>query len=313
MPATAPTPARHPLTGARLLAWRSALLAGGGHPADLDWLLDLEGGVPWRQLQQLRLEPGRPVSLRCSLARLSRLWHRHRHGHEPLQYLVGVCPWRDLELAVAPGVLIPRQETELLPDLARAAFADGLPPAPAPRRWADLGTGSGCLALALALAWPHSHGHAVDCSPEALAQAAANLERAGLGERVTLALGSWWDPLPADGDGLDLVVSNPPYIPSALVDRLDPVVRLHEPRLALDGGPDGLAAIRAIAAGAPRFLAPGGWLLLEHHHDQAGAVRHLLASVGLEAVGSLRDLEGRERFARARRPVVPARSSRSRS
>lgn len=313
MPAAVPTPARHRLTGARLLAWRSALLARGGQPADLDWLLDLEGGLSWRELQHLRLEPARPVSLRCSLPRLTRLWNRHRHGHEPLQYLVGVCPWRDLELAVAPGVLIPRQETELLPDLARAAFADGSPSAPSPRRWADLGTGSGCLAMALAQAWPHSRGFAVDCCPHALAQAAVNLERAGLGQRVTLALGSWYDPLPADGERLDLVVSNPPYIPSALVEQLDPVVRLHEPRLALDGGPDGLAALRCIAAGARRFLAPGGWLLLEHHHDQAIAVRALLLEAGLEAVESRRDLEGRERFARARCPAVPPAPSRSRS
>jgi release factor glutamine methyltransferase len=98
-------------------------------------------------------------------------------------------------------------------------------------------------------------------------------------------------------------VSNPPYIPTGEIQGLDPVVRLHEPRLALDGGADGLGAIRAIAVEAPRALAPGGWLLLEHHHDQAEAVRFLLRSAGLQDVESRQDLEGHRRFVQARRPL----------
>ena len=283
------------LTGAELLAWRRGQLERGGAPADLDWLLDLAGGVDWQQLQALRLHPGQPVPLHRSLAELEQLWQRHLRSQEPLQYLVGLCPWRDLELAVAPGVLIPRAETELLVELA-SRCCGGDPP----RLWADLGTGSGCLAVVLARLWPDSQGLAVDLSPEALAQAGANLAAHGLGERVTCRQGSWWEPLADQAGALDLVVANPPYIPTAVWQELEPVVRNHEPALALDGGVDGLDAIRAIAAGAGRCLSPGGWLLLEHHHDQSPAVLALLEQAGLTEPRAHADLEGKLRFAAAR-------------
>lgn len=167
--------------------------------------------------------------------------------------------------------------------------------------WADLGTGSGCVALALARALPGARGLAVDRSEQALAQAAHNLTRYGLEKRVNLRQGDWWRGLEPWWGQIDLVVANPPYIPSALIPGLDSVVRDHEPGLALDGGIDGLEAIRAIAAGARRALAPGGVLLLEHHHDQSPAVLELLAQVGLEAVSAHPDLQGTLRFARAHR------------
>jgi release factor glutamine methyltransferase len=226
------------------------------------------------------------------------LWRRHLRGGDPVQYLVGVCPWRDLELAVAPGVLIPRPETELLVDLALGAWEGGLPPS----RWADLGTGSGCLAVALARALPTSQGLAVDLSAEALRQAAANLRRHGLESRVRLRQGDWWQAVEPWWGGLELVVANPPYIPSGLLAGLEPVVRDHEPRLALDGGADGLVAIRPLLAGAPTALAPGGLLVIEHHHDQSEAVLTLLRQAGLEASRPHHDLEGIARFALARRP-----------
>ncbi len=369
-PAAAHQP--HELSAAELLAWRRSMLEGSGSAdsaaAGLDWLLDLAGGLGWPALQALWLHPQRRVQLRCSLQELEDLWRRHRLDDEPLQYLVGRCPWRDLELSVAPGVLIPRQESEQLPELALAL----IPPAPAgrPLCWADLGTGSGCLAVALARALPLSCGLAVDASAEALRQAAANLQallpsgsriagpfatepqatvdllpqatvdmlpqatvdlppqatvgaepQAAVGaepvpgseahpsERmvpgVHLRQGSWWQAIEPWWGQLQLVVSNPPYIPSAVLAGLDPVVRDHEPALALDGGADGLAAIRLITSGAPAALAPGGVLLLEHHHDQSEAVLALLADAGLEECRAHRDLEGVLRFASARRPTEP--------
>lgn len=285
------------LNGAALLSWRRQQLAQGGRSVDLDWLLAMAAGLDWSMLQRLRLEPQRSVALRCPLAHLEALWQRHRREAVPLQYLVGLCPWRDLELAVAPGVLIPRQETELLVELAQAC-SRGEPSGP----WADLGTGSGCLALALARLWPGHAGLAVDASPQALAQAQANLQRGGVAERVQLLQGSWWEPLRPWWGELALVVANPPYIPTAVWMELDPLVKHHEPRQALDGGADGLTAIRAIAAGATTALAPGGWLLLEHHHDQSGAVLRLLAEAGLHQATAHADLEGIRRFATARRP-----------
>ena len=285
------------VSGEELLAWRRRQLSLGGHASDLDWLLDLGGGVGWQPLQALRLHPQRPVQLQQDLAQLEQLWREHLHSAAPLQYLVGICPWRDLELQVAPGVLIPRQETELLVELALAA----VDPQTA-LRWADLGTGSGCLAVALARSLPRSRGLAVDLSPDALLQATANLARAQVDDRVQLRQGSWWEPLRDSWGHWELVVSNPPYIPTAVWDELEPVVRRHEPALALDGGDDGLGAIRELAAGAAQALAPGGWLLLEHHHDQSEAVLNLLKRGGLVDVEAHRDLEGQWRFARGRRP-----------
>jgi release factor glutamine methyltransferase len=275
------------------------MLALGGSPAALDWLLDLGGGLRWSRLQALWNHPDAEIRLERSLESLEALWRRHLDSHVPLQYLVGRCPWRDLELPVGPGVLIPRQETELLVDLALALLPSDRPDP----CWADLGTGSGCLAIALARSLPSSRGFALEASAEALAQAGANLDRWHLRQRVTLLAGDWWQGLEPQWGRLDLVVANPPYIPSATLAGLDPVVRDHEPRLALDGGPDGLTSIRVLVAGARRALAPGGLLLLEHHHDQSEAVGRLLLAAGLERPGVHGDLEGRERFASAWRPA----------
>ena len=288
-----------------LLAWRRGLLAStGGASADLDWLLDLGGGLRWPELQALHLHSDRMVQLAQPLAQLEELWRRHRRTAEPLQYLTGLCPWRDLELRVGPGVLIPRQETELLVDLALALA----PPLPggAGLRWADLGTGSGALAIALARALPTGQGLAVDVSDAALDFAALNRAAAGVEERFILVRSDWWETLQPWEGGLDLVVSNPPYIPSLTVDGLEPVVRDHEPRSALDGGSDGLAALRTICAGAAEALTPGGVLLLEHHHDQSPSVLLLLERAGLEEVQPHRDLEGVWRFASGRRPASGA-------
>ena len=288
------------LSGSELQLWRREQLLGQqDQAAALDWLLELEAGLRWRELQASYLHPEAPVQLDCSLQRLEQIWQQHCQQQVPLQHLVGRCPWRDLELEVSPAVLIPRQETELLVELAMGCFEAS----DAPQRWADLGTGSGCLAVALARHWPSTSGWAVDCSREALAVARRNAAALGLlqGAAVQWCEGLWWQPLQPLAGQLDLVVSNPPYIPSAVVDGLEPVVRDHEPRLALDGGSDGLDALRLIIEAAPQMLAPGGWLVLEHHHDQAAAVDQLLGAAGLQERRQERDLEGQMRFAVARR------------
>ena len=288
------------LSGSELQLWRREQLLGQqDQAAALDWLLELEAGLLWRELQASYLHPEAPVQLRCSLQRLEQIWQQHRQQQVPLQHLVGRCPWRDLELEVSPAVLIPRQETELLVELAMGCFDASA----GPQHWADLGTGSGCVALALARHWPSSCGWAVDCSGEALAVAQRNAAalRPRHGAAVHWCEGLWWQPLQPVAGQLDLVVSNPPYIPSSVVDGLEPVVRDHEPRLALDGGSDGLDALRLIIEAAPQMLAPGGWLVLEHHHDQAAAVAELLAAAGLQGRRQQRDLEGQLRFAVARR------------
>ena len=304
MVAVAPSNATQCCTGAELLRWRRGLLAQGGNAADLDWLLEMQAGLIWQELQRLQLSPERTVTLTASLQELEAIWEQHRTTQQPLQYLVGRCPWRDLELQVAAGVLIPRQETELLVDLALSLFTASDGRKGWPLLWADLGTGSGCLAVALARTWPESRGFAIDISHDALSQAGANLGSHGLQEQVLPLQGSWWEPLRPHWGQLNLVLSNPPYIPTAVWKELEPVVRKHEPKLALDGGNDGLEAIRAIALNAAEALAPEGWLVLEHHHDHSPAVLQLLRDTGLERVHAYQDLEGNPRFATARRPAA---------
>lgn len=295
-----PHPGAHQLPGSLVLPWRRRMLALGGGAGELDWLLDLAGGLRRSELHRLHLHPDLVVDLRCRLGDLEVLWRRHLSSESPLQYLVGVCPWRDLLLRVTPSVLIPRPETELLVELALGLQRSTA--SPWPEVWADLGTGSGCLALALARAFPASQGLASDISGTALSVAADNLRQAGGQCRVELREGHWWKAVRSHWGRLSLVVANPPYIPTDQVMRLDPVVRLHEPLEALDGGPDGLREIRQVVAGASIGLAPHGLLLLEHHHDQSEAVRELLWSAGLVEIRTHRDLEGVARFASGRRP-----------
>lgn len=210
---------------------------------------------------------------------------RRVHG-EPVAYLLGHKEFHGLDLQVDARVLVPRPDTETLVDWSLAVL-EGLP---APRV-IDLGTGSGAIALAIKQARPDASVAAVDRSADALSVAAANAQRLGLD--VAFREASWLDGV-ADHWPLkwQLIVSNPPYI--AETDPHLPAL-VHEPRSALVAGADGLDDIRAIVAQAPRHLAPGGWLLLEHGWDQAEAVRELLRQAGFDEVASRRDLAGIER------------------
>lgn len=207
----------------------------------------------------------------------------------PVAYLTGEREFWSRPFRVTPEVLIPRPETELLVRCAADL---------APRRVAEIGTGSGAVAAALACELPEAEITAVDCSEGALAVAAENLERLGVADRVTLVAGNCTEPLSGTYDAL---VSNPPYIPSDVLEGLEPEVR-HEPRLALDGGSDGLDLLRRLAASAPA-LVPGGWLLLEIGCGQAEAVAGLLNDAGAMEVAAEKDLAGIERVLRARFPA----------
>ena len=286
---------------ASLLSWRRQQRMLGGRAVDLDWLLDLGAGLRWSELQRIQLNPEGVVMLSRSLDELSGLWLRHLENEEPLQYLLGLSPWRDVVLEVSPAVLIPRQETELLVDLALQCW-----PQMPPRSWVDLGTGSGAIAVSLSRAWPEAEGHAVDCSAAALRLADRNLRALAPGHRCQMHQGDWWEPFRPLRETFDLVVSNPPYIPSGLIPSLDGVVRLHEPHLALSGGSDGLHALRSIIQGAIEALAPNGWLMLEHHHDQSAAVIALMGEVGLIHARAEQDLGGIARFAVAQKMSGPA-------
>ncbi|MCK0112322.1 peptide chain release factor N(5)-glutamine methyltransferase [Ornithinimicrobium sp. F0845] len=217
-----------------------------------------------------------------------------RAARVPLQHLTGVAHFRRLTLRVGPEVFVPRPETEVLVDLALADLrAAGEAPVVV-----DLCTGSGAIALAVADEWPEARVHAVELSEDAHAWAAANVARTGL--RVDLRLGDATTAFDDILGAVDLVVSNPPYIPPGSVP-VDPEVRDHDPEVALYGlGEDGLQVPLAVAARAAELLAPGGVLLMEHADVQGEElVRRLLGTGSWSEVSDHDDLTGLPRVTRA--------------
>lgn len=238
-------------------------------------------------------------------ARLDREQHlelldlvERRAAREPLQHLTGRAGFRSIELSVGRGVFVPRPETEMVAQLA----IDALFAVPGEPIAVDLGTGSGAIALSLATEVPHARVIAVENSPGAFVWATENVRRiAPDGVRLVFAdLAVLLDAVPELEGAVDVVVSNPPYIPDEAIPR-DPEVRLHDPAAALYGGTDGLDVVRALSATALRLLRPGGALVLEHAEQQGPAVRELLAAGGWRAAATHRDLLGRERATTALR------------
>jgi release factor glutamine methyltransferase len=165
---------------------------------------------------------------------------------------------------------------------------------------ADIGTGSGAIACALAASRPDLEVLAVDQSLGALTVASDNVRTLGLASRVRLLAGDLFGPLASLGGSLDLVVANPPYLPSGIIAGLPAEVERFEPRLALDGGPDGMRVLRRIITEAPRFLRPGAWLLMEIGEEQAGPLASLMAAEGFSRIGARRDLRDVERYIEGR-------------
>ena len=222
---------------------------------------------------------------------------RRRGEREPLQHIVGSTSFCGLEIAVNRDVLVPRPETELLAEEAWKFLSslNSQPPS-----ILDFGTGSGCLALAIAAKCPSAVVHALDISEPALTVARQNAARLGLAERVLFHSGDGFGALPAEAC-YDLIVSNPPYIPSAEIETLQPEVREHDPRQALDGGSDGLDFYRRLAAEAGSRLKPDGRLMLELGDGQSRVVSEFLTQQGWTVVSVLKDYSARERILIARR------------
>jgi release factor glutamine methyltransferase len=225
---------------------------------------------------------------------LTALWElvKRRGRREPLQHLVGSVSFCGLELAVSRHVLVPRPETELLAEAAWG-FLESVEASPSVAL--DLCTGSGCLAIALAAKCPRAEIHAADLSPEALGVARGNAVRHGVAARIAFHEGDLFMPLPA-GLLLDLIVSNPPYIPAGDIATLDPEVRDWDPRLALDGGEAGLDFYRRIAAEGLSRLQPGGRLLAEFGDGQAEGVSEIFTAAGWRVNAVRADLTGQPRI-----------------
>ena len=263
----------HALT--RLDAQRLLLHALARNPNDRAWLLAHDTDpIP---------EP--------AAERFRALLARHASS-EPMGYLIGEQAFYGLDLRVDARVLVPRPDTETLVKWA----LDLLDTLPKPATLLDLGTGSGAIALAVKSQRPDAVVHASDVCESALGVARGNAERLGLA--IAFHTGDWFDAVP--GLRFHLIVSNPPYIAEG--DSHLSALR-HEPIKALTAGPDGLADIRRLLDSAPNHLHPGGWLLLEHGHDQAEQARALLLAYGFEAVVSSNDLAGIARCTGGRWPV----------
>ncbi len=238
-------------------------------------------GTSREDLLLRHLDTPAPATFEALLAR--------RLAHEPIAYITGTRAFWTIDLAVGPGALIPRADSETLIEAALDHFG-----ASGPATILDLGTGPGTLLLAALAQWPGAKGVGIDRSESALAMARTNADRLGLAGRVNFTLGDW-----AKGieQRFDLVLANPPYIGTA--EALPADVAAYEPHEALFAGPDGLDDYRLIVPQLPRLLAPGGIAVLEIGHAQTEAVSGLVAQAGLEA-SARRDLAGRPRAIIAR-------------
>ena len=284
------------IPGTQLWQWRSTAkaqsIAHDISPDEVDWLLQELAGV---DRLFLRLQPDHAIESQVSLTDLDRQWQKRIDDRMPIQYLAGIAPWREFELKVAPGVLIPRPETELLID-----FAQAQDPSLKAGQWADLGTGSGAIAIGLARSLPGAIVHAVDQSEEALTIARLNAK--ALNANIQFYQGNWFEPIAHLKNSLSGMISNPPYIPTQTVSELQPEVKLHEPHLALDGGSDGLDCIRHLIQTAPAYLVSGGVWMIEMMVGQANEITALLSAQGsYDRITIQKDLAGIDRFAIAYR------------
>jgi release factor glutamine methyltransferase len=297
-PPSSPVQLKDALAGAQ----RRLVEAGVPSPAADAHLLAAHAlGIPRRDLAR-RVVLGYVLAAEES-SRLAELLAQ-RADRIPLQHLTGTTGFRNLELAVGPGVFIPRAETELSAGLAVEA-ASRLVEAGLEPLVVDLCTGSGAIALSVADEVPQARVVAVELDPDAVAWAAENIRRLGLGDRVDLRAG---DAVRADAHVLadlagavDVLVANPPYIPPD-AEPTEPEVRDHDPALALyGGGDDGLATARGVIAAAGKLLRPGGVFVMEHGDQQGAATRALLSGPDWSDVSTQRDLAGRDRALVARK------------
>ncbi len=289
------------ISGQELSQWRQQAIADLAQaqlsPKEVDIFLQAVTDLDTLSLRLQSFREREKIPLSYSWSEITKRWQKRLKARVPLQYLLESVVWRDFTLKVSPEVLIPRPETELLIDIVGETFRgdDG-------GIWVDLGTGSGAIAIGLASILTKAEIYAVDYSQTALAIAKENIIKTGFADRIILKQGSWWTPLEKWKGQISGMVSNPPYIPSAEILDLQIEVREHEPRLALDGGEDGLTALRYLVATAPDYLRSGGLWLVEMRAGQGEKVAQMLENQGnYRQIQIINDLAGFDRFVLAER------------
>jgi release factor glutamine methyltransferase len=292
-PQTSPSPAEESWTVRRVLEWTTAHLKKHGSDTprlDAEILLAHARGCPRIQLYT-QFEEQLSDAVRAQMRELV----QRRSKREPVAYLVGQREFFSLSFKVTRDVLIPRPDTEtLVMEVLDAVKGRSSP------RILDLCTGSGCVAIAVARNCKDAQVTATDISPAVIAVAEENAERLKVADRVECLQSDLFDAIP-ERLKFDVIASNPPYVPSAEIDQLDPEVSLHEPRSALDGGADGLSILRRIIDEAPARMAPGGLLMLEFTPEQATVLESLMSEHGrYEKLSIRKDLAVQPRVIKAR-------------
>ena len=275
-----------------LLTWKKKQLSKGGDQQSFSFLLDSIGGISLNELNLLKINSIDKLILRKNLDFLESIWDDHLINSSPIQYLCGITFWRDLKLKVTNKVLIPRSETELIVDIVFNIFRKKSEKL----FFAELGTGSGAISIALALAYPLSKGVATDIEQDALEIANKNFINSSKQSNLKFCCGHWWTPFESFKGKLDLAISNPPYIPKDIYEKLPKEVKNFEPKVALLGGEDGLKHIKEIIQKAPLYLREKGWLILENHFDQGEKVKQLFIKNKFKLVETINDLSGVGRF-----------------
>ena len=289
------------ISGQELSQWRQQAIADLQQaqlsPKEVDIFLQAVTDIDTLSLRLQSFREREKIPLSYSWSEITKRWQKRLKARVPLQYLLESVVWRNFTLKVSPEVLIPRPETELLIDIVGETVRGddvGI--------WVDLGTGSGAIAIGLASILTKAEIYAIDYSQTALAIAKENIINTGFADRIILKQGSWWTPLEKWKGQISGMVSNPPYIPSAEILDLQIEVREHEPRLALDGGEDGLTALRYLAATAPDYLRSGGLWLVEMRAGQGEKVAQMLENQGnYRQIQIINDLAGFDRFVLAER------------
>ena len=276
----------------KLLLWIQNIITEEEDRDSLYLLIDLLGGISRSEINSYKIKPQKFINMKVSLDTLSDNWNEFIQNKKPIQYLSSSCYWRDLNLGVDKYVLIPRVETEQITDIALNLISDSTKEL----LIADLGTGSGAIAISLALKNYLWTVLATDIEQNAINLAGNNFKKYSNNNNLKLFCGRWWQPLKKYAGKIDIAISNPPYIPLKVYQKLSIAVKNYEPERALTGGDDGLVHIREIIKEAPYYLKRGGWLLLENHFDQAQKVKTLMLNDGFECIEIIKDLYGIGRF-----------------